>query len=603
MKIKYALLGLMFISIFSLSLSAKDTEPSGVNILNPAYLQVSEAQNIVRTKMPIPLEEDSAYSFAVTNYHAESLRIWLDGTEIVYEDDLENVEICDDETNYILCTFDATDKEYFEFEISGGDIARAYILLDEVFMLQEGSTVDWYEPFEPLNESEPVITGGSIYLDYREPVNLWDFIGDKITAYDDIDGDLTDDIIIVNDTYKESPATVGEYEVIYEVTDSAGNVGQLVLDVFVLDQVPPTISGPSIINVDVDDPLDIVTIVDNAFSFYDDHDGPISDYEILQDEYSDSMSTTGSYTVELRIADSSGNPAEKTFDINVRDTVAPEITGPNKITMKLSEPYQDLSEILNYYTVSDNYTNVSDMELVITDFEGPNSLDVTGQYAIGLEVSDCSGNKTQKIIELDIIDDVPPILEGESHIQLSYTETFDVDAYIASMQVSDNHDALSVDDIVMVESNYEPSDNEVGRYNKVFMIEDYSGNTTTFTLIIDTIDDIAPYFIMEEPIIVAPSVTLSQEEVFTHLLNDEAVAAFTPTSMTLINDEYSDHKTIPGTYEYHVLLSNDDGETMEYATLITVRETDESLNRTIPLIAGFGGLIIITSLLIIKRRK
>ena len=62
-----------------------------------------------------------------------------------------------------------------------------------------------------------------------------DYVDEGATAEDDIDGDVTNNIIVINNVID---STVGVYTVIYEVQDTAGNVSTIERIVNVVDELP-----------------------------------------------------------------------------------------------------------------------------------------------------------------------------------------------------------------------------------------------------------------------------------------------------------------------------------------------------------------------------
>ena len=84
----------------------------------------------------------------------------------------------------------------------------AYIYLDD-FVIEEVATADTTPPVITLVGDDPVnITVGSTYTDAGA------------TATDDVDGDITANIVTVNNV---DATTIGKYTVTYNVSDAAGN--------------------------------------------------------------------------------------------------------------------------------------------------------------------------------------------------------------------------------------------------------------------------------------------------------------------------------------------------------------------------------------------
>jgi len=167
-----------------------------------------------------------------------------------------------------------------------------------------------------IDTTLPVIT-----LLGDNPVNL--YIGDSYTdagatALDDVDGDITADIVVGGDTV-DTNAT-GTYIITYNVSDAAGNPATEVtrtVNVSVApDLTPPviTLNGSSTVNLYIGD-----SYTDAGATALDDVDGDITGNIITVNPVD--TSTIETYTVTYNVSDAAGNPAEEvTRTVNVNDT-------------------------------------------------------------------------------------------------------------------------------------------------------------------------------------------------------------------------------------------------------------------------------------------
>ena len=183
---------------------------------------------------------------------------------------------------------------------------------------------DWWivgvePPEEPADTTPPIITlVGPATID----LTVGDtYIDEGATALDDIDGDITSDIITVNPV---DTSTEGTYTVTYNVSDTAGNPAQEVtrtVNITVapeepepeLDTTPPTITltGPDTIDLIVGD-----TYIDEGATATDDTDGDITPSIVTVNPVD--ITIEGSYTVTYNVSDTAGNPAvEVTRTVNV----------------------------------------------------------------------------------------------------------------------------------------------------------------------------------------------------------------------------------------------------------------------------------------------
>ncbi len=600
MKRMFMIVLLVLFGMMSLNVDALESEPGGKNLANPAHFEYSEGA--LRTHVPLDVVSGQTYTLSHSTYPEGQLQVIQNGS-IIVDETVAASSNCGYETfnsdEMLVCTFTSS-ADTVEIVLSGEGWHQWYHFFGtDSIQLELGATYTGYEAYDPVVDSPPEFSGsGLLILSYEEALGLSDIIGTHITAYDDIDGDLTDAIVVASDAYSGNETQVGAYDVRLEVTDSSNNTAYFDLVIQVKDEVPPVIEGPSLVAVDVNDALSVDTIITNNFTFYDAHDGPLTTYTLNVDQYSGQETVLGKKTVVFSVSDSSGNETSRTIEIDIQDLEPPQIHGPASLDLYLSDPY-DRQAILAQYEASDNHTEPGELTIVIANDDAPEALDRTGSYTFTLKTADASGNETVRDIELVIIDNVPPTLHGISHVRQSYATPFDVQGYIETMNVSDNHDALSVDDIYQVDTNL--IDGEIGIYQMRFGVKDAAGNETTVQINIEIIDDVAPVFGFSDRIIVHSGSTVDQMTLFNHLKSRKDVDAFNPTSMVVLEDSYRDNMETPGLYEMLIELRNDNGETMAISTLIEVSEYEEERD-LLPVVIGLFIFIGLIGVVMLKRR-
>ena len=144
-------------------------------------------------------------------------------------------------------------------------------------------------------------------------------------ATDDVDGDISSDIII--DSSSVDTTTVGNYAVTYAVTDSAGNAAvQATRTVNVVDTTPPTIIAPPDITVEATGPLTTINLGDATVSGSQDEEA----LRVAANYISLPPVTT---TITWTATDSAGNTATANQAVTVQDTTPPTfVSTPQNIT-------------------------------------------------------------------------------------------------------------------------------------------------------------------------------------------------------------------------------------------------------------------------------
>ncbi|MCD7752225.1 MAG: DUF5011 domain-containing protein [Lachnospiraceae bacterium] len=134
-----------------------------------------------------------------------------------------------------------------------------------------------------------------------------------VTATDEIDGDLTDAIVL--DALNVSYGVPGEYTITYHVSDAAGNAVEKSATVTVKDTTPPVISLSSTsVSLTVgDDAPDYSSLV----SASDTTDGDVTASVSIDDSAVD-YDTPGTYEVVYTVSDSSGNASTKSATVTIK---------------------------------------------------------------------------------------------------------------------------------------------------------------------------------------------------------------------------------------------------------------------------------------------
>ncbi|MDY0278487.1 MAG: hypothetical protein RBQ97_10440, partial [Acholeplasma sp.] len=174
-------------------------------------------------------------------------------------------------------------------------------------------------------------------LDMREAVSKRDVIINNISkpftyaeieeivmlkAYDEVFGDLTEKIVLVNNQYAGNETVIGFFELEYEVTNDYGVKTTYVLIVYNVDFEKPEIIGnndPTMISYKEDFNLDNII---KLFKVVDNSSQDIT-LTVIRNTYQ--INTIGYFEVELEAKDGSGNVTTIIHSIHVFDNIQPEI--------------------------------------------------------------------------------------------------------------------------------------------------------------------------------------------------------------------------------------------------------------------------------------
>ena len=269
----------------------------------------------------------------------------------------------------IVCTFYNMD-EFIQIHIEGAMLGLYYSYYGfELFQLEEGEHSTSFEYYlEPLNDTtNPEFANTGAYItDYNDTTPIEEIVRDHVTAIDEIDGDISDQIIIVEDNYTSFMGVIGEYTVLLEVEDSSSNKATFTLVVMVKDEIPPIINGPDNVIVDVMDQKSVTSIIDEHMSVIDQYDGVLS-YQIIQDEYTNYKDTIGTYQVIIESEDASQNKTTKIISITVSDMDSPILESSNEYRSPIDQ-VESLEEILGNISITDNYDDTVSIEIISDNY-------------------------------------------------------------------------------------------------------------------------------------------------------------------------------------------------------------------------------------------
>lgn len=231
------------------------------------------------------------------------------------------------------------------------------------------------------------------------------------SATDDVDGDITGDVVVAGDTV--DTGTASTYTVTYNVTDSAGNTANektRTVTVEEADVTTPTISlsGSTSMTLTVGD-----SYSDPGYSATDNVDGDITDDVVVGGNTVDT-STAGTYTVTYNVNDSAGNAAdEKTRTVTVEaeeevSNVSSSIdvgTLPNELASVLQFPTEPTTDTAVSVTNASEFeaaaaqsgTQINvDADINQTVYISANDIDIHLNGNFVKDIMFCDSNKTCK---------------------------------------------------------------------------------------------------------------------------------------------------------------------------------------------------------------
>lgn len=269
---------------------------------------------------------------------------------------------------------------------------------------------------------EPMIsTEAYIYVtDVNNPKTVAQVMTDvDLQAYDEIDGDLTNEIVITSDGgYETSVLTpaaalntkailLGDYAISFSVEDSSGNEATASIIVRVVDTTIPTVGVSSTLTRTVgysSTPITNETILAGVIA-EDNHDGTPS--KVITVNNYNQTTTVGSYTVTVRITDDSGNYKDQLVTIQVYDNVAPIFSGATTF-YKSYDIAKSVNDIMAFCEIAVDDAIDGELDIVVESDTYTGQSNVPGTYTIVLKATDIRGNQSTHTITVTVADEVVP---------------------------------------------------------------------------------------------------------------------------------------------------------------------------------------------------
>ncbi|HNZ50252.1 MAG TPA: hypothetical protein PLR16_02400 [Bacilli bacterium] len=437
----------------SLSLKAQNIPnweflPLGYNYLDPDNFNVSgsysffEVSNFNSFRVKPNTEYTLFQTFPTETFFGNHQVTAYDANSVLITSDFV-FEYTHYDGNYSTITFTTpANTKYLDIDfeiIYDGSEPCDFYPLDEYIVLWEGTSYPGTQEESVIYEGpdinyDPVISGnnGYYYTDVNNPVSAAT-IKSGLIAMDDVDGDITSSIIIHSDGYTAHKNTLGEYPIVFQVSDSSQNTTNFTVYVIVVDNDDPVISGKNS-HTFKETSLVPLSYFQSFLTATDNYDGVLTNHiTVSSDNYSSNYNVLGTHTIIFSVSDSSNNVGTYTVSVVVQDGTPPVFSGPQSIN-KGNNTTITLASIISQISAFDSVDgNVSSKIVVESDNYSRNSNRV-GSWEIELSCQDNLLNTSYYTITVNVTDVVHPL--------------FMINQQVITIELSDNH--LGVQDFIKV---------------------------------------------------------------------------------------------------------------------------------------------------------
>ncbi|MDY0294738.1 MAG: HYR domain-containing protein [Acholeplasmataceae bacterium] len=427
----HKLVYLMVLLIGAITLSSSVTfAASSPNVTygvqdNYVYIEIDGHMNLNEVdNWPINLQADYRDSGILQTPTKFMIDVTIDGNSQVFEFD---ILFSDQMYGWVVLRTDQFGS-YVDFETDQGEVYSSGTLdqlspADEIYMAF----------MFPYADASPVLTGETAFVTNVDAPLSEASIRSNIYAFDETDGDITHLITKTSDTYTPNMNTVGTWQIVYSVQDTASNITTLTVHVLVRDVTAPTWNvSKAEVEVSYVSTFDIEAYK-SQLGISDNYD-PVGSLTITvqSNTYTANKSIVGTYYVVYKIKDTAGNETLAEVEVQVIDTVAPTISGPTTI-VKPNNSALTVSEIKTQLTANDVVSGNVTASIVVSEDNYTGKGHLVGSYTIKFSVTDPSGNTANHTVTVTVEDNIPPIF----YIKDNYFITVDQSVALTLGQIID----------------------------------------------------------------------------------------------------------------------------------------------------------------------
>ena len=406
--------------------------------------------------------------------------------------------------------------------------------------------------------------------DANNPLTLSE-IKSMISAWDEVDGNVTASIKVVEDNYSANKNKVGTFTIKFSAEDSSGNIAYLTLYITNVDKVAPVFSGTSTYTIGNNETLDLTT-VKNGLIANDLVDGSCT-ISLKTDNYTTNKNKIGTHSVIYEARDLSGNTATYTVYIKVLDKVTPIIKGTNSYTQGNNQKLS-LDTIKAGLTATDDVDGNLTTSITLKTDNYSAHYSKVGTYTIIYTVSDEAGNSCDYPITVKVVDKIAPIIKGTNTYTQGNNQKISVESIKASLTASDDTDGNLTTSITLKADNYSNKFNNVGSHKVVFTVSDKAGNVSDFTVTINVVDNIAPVLSGPTSIDKAYNLSLTLDDILQQFTVTDETSNLTWKNISVVRDDYSLNSNTPGSYVIHLQVKDGANNYSEIHTL-TINVIDD----------------------------
>ncbi len=259
-------------------------------------------------------------------------------------------------------------------------------------------------PVEVVDILKPVFTDiGTVKAVYPNAYTVGDILG-MLSASDNYDGDISNLIQLVTDSYSANSDIVGTYDMTFSVSDSSGNTANYTLPIQVVDEDGPIISGTTSI-VTGYDALISDDMIESNLSATDNYDSSDSlSFVKESDSYTANYNQLGNYEIVYSVTDSSGNKTSQVISISVVDLVSPVVYFNSAVIQVYNDTVLALPDFVDLLSKSNEIDGTKTYYITVKYDSYTKHAYTPGKYNLVFDIKDSQGKTYTKQIEVKVIE-------------------------------------------------------------------------------------------------------------------------------------------------------------------------------------------------------
>lgn len=326
--------------------------------------------------------------------------------------------------------------------------------------------------------------------------------------------------------------------------------------------------------IDYDNLLTLDDILSNitAFDYYGKKE---LEKVVEEDTYTNAIheNKLGEFSAKISATSDDNIKSYLNLNLQIVDTTAPVISGETNIVIS----YLDMP--------SNGAINLNDYVFGLDNHDGKLSLDesCTTYYptfftknVVNISSTDSSGNKAEAKVNITIVDDVYPTIEGPDTIEVYQYEYNSAQDLLQNYTISDG-DGSGIKRQTVKNDNYTYNKDKPGSYTVTLVAIDNSGNETTKDITVIVKNTIGPvFFINANSLEITNSSLLSAEQVINKLMLNGSIAEKKYQNVEYITKNYIENYNKIGQYETEIVCYDYQGNRDYYLVTLKVTKDKES---------------------------